>query len=504
MPGLEPGYFLCVSRLLAYKHVGRRRRGVPTPARRAARGRRLRTRGSEAPIARAPERAPPVRGVRCATALALRHMPRALIAAAFEDFGLTPVEAAAFGTPSIALRYGGYLDTVVEEGTGLFFDRPEPAAIARRGREASTAACSTQVSFVTTRAASASRRFRAQFRDIAGLERNRGSRSVSQVDAPLTRRVPAPTEDVDSTASSRAVGVPRPPGALRGPRHHAAIPPDCAGCDLGDPPAAPRRRDPDATCSAALPVCPAPAGHPLLRVQPCGHGRVDRVQPGRDSRVSSSLVANAQLVQKVFFPRLLLPLSAVLSTMVDVACVAGPGRGGDGCQRSGARRGIGHLPRSGSRSSSRSGWAWDSPRVRSWFAIATCSTCCRSSIQLLLFFSPVAYELSAVPKATLTLYRAQPARRTARRLPLERARYRRLRRSRSPPIPSPPRSPSWPSGSSCSTGWNEASQMSSDDIAISVRGLAKALHDPSQRHRSRDARRAGAGSTEASAAPCRA
>lgn len=35
-------------------------------------------------------------------------------------------------------------------------------------------------------------------------------------------------------------------------------------------------------------------------------------------RSSGSLIANASMVQKVFFPRLLLPLSTVLSTMVDV------------------------------------------------------------------------------------------------------------------------------------------------------------------------------------------
>src|SRR5262249_20586375 len=36
-------------------------------------------------------------------------------------------------------------------------------------------------------------------------------------------------------------------------------------------------------------------------------------------RSSGSLVGNASLVQKVFFPRLLLPVSTVLSTAVDVA-----------------------------------------------------------------------------------------------------------------------------------------------------------------------------------------
>ncbi len=53
-----------------------------------------------------------------------------LVAASHEDFGLTPLEAAAFGVPTVALRGGGYLDTIVEDETGLFFDHPEPESIA--------------------------------------------------------------------------------------------------------------------------------------------------------------------------------------------------------------------------------------------------------------------------------------------------------------------------------------------------------------------------------------
>jgi len=47
---------------------------------------------------------------------------RALIAPAFEDYGLTPLEAASFGKPTLALRRGGYLDTVSEGTSGYFFD----------------------------------------------------------------------------------------------------------------------------------------------------------------------------------------------------------------------------------------------------------------------------------------------------------------------------------------------------------------------------------------------
>lgn len=39
-----------------------------------------------------------------------------------EDFGITPVEAMAAGTPVIAFRGGGYLESVVEGKTGIFFD----------------------------------------------------------------------------------------------------------------------------------------------------------------------------------------------------------------------------------------------------------------------------------------------------------------------------------------------------------------------------------------------
>ena len=56
---------------------------------------------------------------------------RALVAPALEDYGLTPLEAAAYGKPTLALGAGGYLDTVVPGRTGLFFDQPTPWPSAR-------------------------------------------------------------------------------------------------------------------------------------------------------------------------------------------------------------------------------------------------------------------------------------------------------------------------------------------------------------------------------------
>ncbi|HET6735152.1 glycosyltransferase [Mycobacterium sp.] len=55
---------------------------------------------------------------------------RALLAASYEDYGLTPIEAGVWGRPSVALRFGGFLDTIDEGVTGMYFDEPAPRAIA--------------------------------------------------------------------------------------------------------------------------------------------------------------------------------------------------------------------------------------------------------------------------------------------------------------------------------------------------------------------------------------
>jgi len=55
---------------------------------------------------------------------------RAAILPGEEDFGLVPLEAAAAGTPTIALRAGGALETIVEGQTGAFFDDPNEESLA--------------------------------------------------------------------------------------------------------------------------------------------------------------------------------------------------------------------------------------------------------------------------------------------------------------------------------------------------------------------------------------
>ena len=54
---------------------------------------------------------------------------KALIFSALdEDFGMVPVEAMAKGTPVIALKQGGVMETVTDGKTGVFFDKPEKEA----------------------------------------------------------------------------------------------------------------------------------------------------------------------------------------------------------------------------------------------------------------------------------------------------------------------------------------------------------------------------------------
>jgi glycosyltransferase involved in cell wall biosynthesis len=54
---------------------------------------------------------------------------KALIFPGEEDFGIVPVEAMSCGTPIIAYGAGGIRDSVVENETGLFFERQELSAV---------------------------------------------------------------------------------------------------------------------------------------------------------------------------------------------------------------------------------------------------------------------------------------------------------------------------------------------------------------------------------------
>jgi glycosyltransferase involved in cell wall biosynthesis len=125
---LEPGFFLCVSRLLPYKNVG----AVVEAFERLPKERL-------AVVGTGPEeqrlRAVAPRNVRFLGSVAddeLRWLyghATGVVAASYEDYGLTPLEGAALGSPAVVLRWGGFLDTVVEGVTGVFFDRPDPSEI---------------------------------------------------------------------------------------------------------------------------------------------------------------------------------------------------------------------------------------------------------------------------------------------------------------------------------------------------------------------------------------
>jgi glycosyltransferase involved in cell wall biosynthesis len=130
LAGIEPGFLLCVSRLLPYKNVE-----AVVAAFHHLPERRLVVVGTGPLAASIGAGAPPnVSMAGQVTDAGLRWLyasAAGLVAASHEDFGLTPVEAAAFGKPTAALRWGGFLDTTVEGTTGVFFDEPEPEAIAR-------------------------------------------------------------------------------------------------------------------------------------------------------------------------------------------------------------------------------------------------------------------------------------------------------------------------------------------------------------------------------------
>lgn len=126
---IEPGFYLCVSRLLPYKNVDKIIGAFNADPRR-----RLVVLGNGPERASLRELAGTnvtfVQDLSDAEVRWLYSNCRAVVASSFEDFGLSPLEGAVFGKPSAVLRWGGFLDTVVENTTGVFFDNPVPSAIA--------------------------------------------------------------------------------------------------------------------------------------------------------------------------------------------------------------------------------------------------------------------------------------------------------------------------------------------------------------------------------------
>lgn len=129
VPHLDPGFLLCVSRLMSYKNVD-----VVVDAMRNLPSDRLIVVGTgpqeQELRAAAPSNVTLLGAVSDPHLRWLYANASGLVAASYEDFGLTPIEAAAFGTPAAVLRWGGFLDTLDEGTTGVFFDDPTPLAVA--------------------------------------------------------------------------------------------------------------------------------------------------------------------------------------------------------------------------------------------------------------------------------------------------------------------------------------------------------------------------------------
>ncbi len=164
---LDDGFVLCVSRLLPYKNV-------ETLLHAFARlpDRRLVIAGAGPDEARLRALAPPnvtlLGRVDDDELRWLYSRCAALVAASYEDFGLTPLEAAAFGKPSAVLAFGGFLDTVGPD-TGVHFDEPTPAAVAAAVETTLARAWDAQA--IATHAERFSEhRFAARLRGIAAEE----------------------------------------------------------------------------------------------------------------------------------------------------------------------------------------------------------------------------------------------------------------------------------------------------------------------------------------------
>jgi glycosyltransferase involved in cell wall biosynthesis len=127
--GVEPGFVLCVSRLLTYKNVE-----AVVAAVGSLPDVRLVVVGTgplhDQITSSAPSNVTVLGEVSDARLRWLYANSAGLVAASYEDFGLTPLEAASFAKPTAALRWGGFLDTIVDGVTGVFFERPEPGDIA--------------------------------------------------------------------------------------------------------------------------------------------------------------------------------------------------------------------------------------------------------------------------------------------------------------------------------------------------------------------------------------
>lgn len=154
--GVEPGFLLAVSRLLPYKNVAE----IVAAFRELPMERLVVVgEGSQADALRdgASSNVVFLGAVEDAQLRWLYATCGGLVSASREDLGLTPLEAASAGKPAAVLRWGGFLDTVVEGETGVFFAQPAPGEIATAvrtlvGRDWNAAAIEAHAGRFTQRA----------------------------------------------------------------------------------------------------------------------------------------------------------------------------------------------------------------------------------------------------------------------------------------------------------------------------------------------------------------
>jgi glycosyltransferase involved in cell wall biosynthesis len=168
VPELTPGFILCVSRLLPYKNVD-----AVTEAFAKLPDTQLVVVGSgpdrDRLVAEAPRNVKFLQSISDAQLRWLYSNSNGTVAASYEDFGLTPLEAASFGKPSAVLQWGGFRDTVVDGETGIFFDEPTPNLIAAAIRQLQTVEWEAEA--LTERAAAFSEdRFVRRLREIVTEE----------------------------------------------------------------------------------------------------------------------------------------------------------------------------------------------------------------------------------------------------------------------------------------------------------------------------------------------
>lgn len=120
-------FYLCISRLLPYKNVDKVMAAFDGTARTLV----VVGRGPEADRLRnsKPDNVLMLSDLTDGQMTWLYARCTAVVAASYEDYGLTPIEAGCHGKPSAVLRWGGFLDTVEEGVSGVYFDEPLPEAI---------------------------------------------------------------------------------------------------------------------------------------------------------------------------------------------------------------------------------------------------------------------------------------------------------------------------------------------------------------------------------------